>query len=193
MKSPFTLRFLPIGGLAAVMYSFTVASSYSAVAMSWAGGSGAPLSVNFAAPVMFDVTTASGSGFAPIFVMVGIGNLFGNSKPDATGLVFSINGGLGQAITSWNSGFVFGSVAMNDVYFYSTALPGLSVGDVVTVTAGSLTGTTSHAGAGPSATSAEMFIIDGSNGTRIGAVAVPEPSAMLFGGLGLLGLLLRRR
>ena len=196
MKTPTIYRFLPVCGLAAALYFGAAATSQATVAMSWSGGSGAPLSVTFAYPIVFNVVTAAGVDEGPAVDMVGIGNLFGDIFPSATGVSITINGGSSLSITNWNSGHLGIDAALTDVYFFGIgAIPGVAVGDVVTVSAGTLTGLDPYAGAAPTTTSTEMYLVNylGQNISSPGTSVVPEPSAALLGGLGLLGLLRRRR
>lgn len=146
----------------------------------------------------YAITTNGANGISPFFIFQGVGDVFGGSFPSVSGTItFSINGGSAQSITGENSGVAAGSLAANDIYMFGS-LAGVAVGDIVTLTAGTLTTTSNVAAAPPASGSFTTFIIDG-NGTKIsanGVSAVPEPTtwATLLGGLGLLaGVQLFRR
>jgi len=173
----------------------TLASGQAAVAVTWSGGNGAPLTLTFSQPIVFNVDVAPGlTAQSPLFVVAGAGDLFGGTFPDASGLTYSINGGSDQPISKWNSGLSGGAVVATDTYFFGV-LPGVSIGDVVTLNAGTLTGLLTFAAAPPSQTSADMFLVDseGTNLSTAGGTVVPESSAAVLGSLSLLGLLRRRR
>lgn len=167
--------------------------------LSFSGGNGSPLSFTLAQPVTYFVTTASAAEYAPGFVFNAVGNPFGNSFPVVAGsIVFTINGGAPYAVDTINSGATFGSATPNDIYFFSfDSLPGVSVGDFVTLTAGTLTTAGSVAGAAPPDGAYTTAVINAyCNPISTAGVTVPEPStwALLMSGfLLLLGVVGRRR
>jgi hypothetical protein len=146
------------------------------------------------------VTTAASNG-APVFDFQGVGNFFNNSfTPVGGSLFFTIDGGAAKTFTILNSGFTGGSVAATDAYIYGNgnSLPGVAVGDVVVLNAGTLTTTGNFAGALPAGGSFQTFLFDG-EGNKLDAVngvsvpvSVPETSStlplLLVGGAALLGL-----
>ena len=94
---------------------------------------------------------------------------------------------------------MLGAVSPDDaILFGLNSLPGVAVGDVVTVSVGSLTTTDTFAGAAPAAGSFDTFIVDngGVQLSSLGTVAVPEPStyALVVGaGVLLVGVQRARR
>ncbi|MEI7954832.1 MAG: hypothetical protein WCJ66_06665 [Verrucomicrobiota bacterium] len=177
------------GGVCCVLFFACMTASQAAVALTWSGGNGAQLSLTLSDPVVFVVETAATQ---EAFDLVGAGNL-GLGFSSATGLSYSVNGGSNRFInTISSSGASGGAISDNDTYFFGD-FTSLVLGDVVTLNAGTLTTALSFAGAPPLNSSVEMFLFD-SNGTNLGGgTAVPEASTALLDGLGLLGLLRRRR
>ncbi len=178
------------GGVCSVLFFASMTVSQAAIALTWSGGNGSPLSVTLNDPVTFVVgTAATQEGFD----MVGVGNL-GLGYSSATGLAYSVNGGSNLFIinTISSSGTSGGDVSANDTYFFGD-FANLVPGDVVTLNAGTLTTALPFAAAPPSNSSVEMFVFDTVGINIGGGTAVPEASTALLGGLGLLGLLRRRR
>lgn len=199
MKGRKIQRVLSATSLVAGIHFGGLASTQAAVAVSWSGGNGAPLSVTFAEPVEFLVVDTP-TGRNPTFVMAGVGDLFGEDLTLTTGLTFSVNGGSDFDITGWRSGSIWTPLVSDYMWFWGS-LPGVTLGDVVTLNAGTLTGgaryelsgRVSYEGAPPANGSIEMFIMD-ENGRRLGdAVSIPEVSSASLVGLGMLGMLRRRR
>ncbi len=178
-----------VGGVCSVLFFASMTVGQAAVALTWSGGNGSPLSLTLSSPVAF---TATGSSPFIAFIMPGAGDSF-TSFTAVTGLTYSVNGGSDQAIDSIHSGYSVGNVVPNDTYIFNGTGAGVIIGDVVTLSAGTLTTTDSFAGAPPSNTSVEMFITDELGVNIGGGTAVPETSTALLGGLSLLGLLRRRR
>ncbi len=165
--------------------------------LTFSGGNGAPFVLTLNSPVTYSITATSNQ-MAPFFDFQGVGNFFGsnNAQLSNTGTItFSINGGPPKFFSGIASGSAFGVVTANDIYMYGT-FSGATVGDIVTLSAGTLMTAGSFASAPPQSGSFPTFIFQG-DGTRISTngVAVPEPAtwATLLGGLGLLGPRLFRR
>ncbi|MDQ2949717.1 MAG: PEP-CTERM sorting domain-containing protein [Acidobacteriota bacterium] len=156
--------------------------------LTFSGGNNTPFVLTLNAPVRYAITANGANGISPLFIFQGVGDVFGGLFPGVSGTVsFSINGGSAQSITGENSGVTAGSLALNDIYMFGS-FPGVAAGDIVTLTADTLT--SNIAAAPPASGSFTTFIIDG-NGTKIsanGVSVVPEPAtwATLLGGLGLL-------
>jgi hypothetical protein len=160
-----------------------------------------PLSVTLSSDVNFTIT---GSATAGEYILFDVQSLSAAVQEQfihtfASTLQYEINGGTPDNITGWNSGgYVAPDVSASDGYFYATAPQDLNPGDVITLNAGILTGT-SAASDIPASGNYQMFIANaeyGDGGTAIssfGVTAVPEPSTLALAGLSGLGLLLFRR
>lgn len=169
----------------------------------FSGGSGTPLTITLAAPITYTITTAAlGAGNAPYFLIQGVGNLIGGGGAGVTvttNITLRINGGAALSLTNVASGGSGGAVTPSDlITFGSSALPGVNVGDVVTLSAGSMTTTTNVASAAPGTGSFVTFIT-GVLATRISGngIASPEPGTLALLALGTLactgGIVARRR
>lgn len=161
-----------------------------------------PVSMTLAQDVNFTITQAAN----PSFVIFAIDNLF--ATPDAgltmitydwsAQLELSINGGEHFKVESWvdNLGYDYNDVTAGDGYFFSTGDMGpftLSVGDVVTLHAGTMTSLKPPPADFNLGTSGnyDIFIVDDEN-RRINDV-IPEPAtalSLVLGG-GVLGLIRR--
>jgi len=166
--------------------------------LTFSGGNGTPLTITLAQPVTFTITTAAGESQAPDFVIQDAGNLvqgIGTGVTVSGSMDFTINNGTPQAINN-----IFGGVSHADLHsvddYLWGALPGVSVGDVVTLNAGSLTTGISIIVAPPADGTYSMILTNtfaqqiSSNGK-----AAPEPSTWALFSLGLLsaGLVARYR
>jgi len=183
-------------GLIAVVL-LAAAPRASAVPITFSGGSGTPLSFSLAAPVSYTITAPAVAGSAPLFIIQNTGNLnFGSAITGS--ITFSINGGLAQTLTDAGSGFPGGVVTANDLLFArSGASPSLSIGDVVTLTAGTWTTDDNIAAAAPGSGNYTTFLIDdrGNLISANGVVSTPEALSTLWLALPLIGgmVAMRRR
>ena len=150
-------------------------------------------------PVVYTVTQNGGFNNAPSFLFDAVGGA-SLGYPSATGTItFSINGGSAQALNIVNQGIAENDLTADDFYTYGSA-PGVSIGDVVTLSSGTLTTTPNIASPPPTSGTFTTFLADGS-GRRISAngVAAPEPGTLplvgmgLVSGTGMVGTLSRSR
>jgi hypothetical protein len=167
------------------------AHSSAAVVVNFSGGSGSPLSLSIPEPIAYTVTTAA-PNLAPVFVIKATGKQVESGAHSLAGTVtYSINAGAPRAITAFNSGYDGGSIASTDFFFWG-AFSALAIGDVVTLSTGTLTTTANNAASPPASGSYATFLSDGGVGNQIsGAGAtVPEPATMSLLACGV--FLLRR-
>ena len=183
---------LAAAGLAAA------SSARAQALLAFSGGNGTPLTLTLNAPISYTVTRAGATLNAPYFDFQGVGNVFSSRYNLGGTITFTINAGAAQGFGTLASGFSAGSEAATDAYLYGS-MPGVAVGNTVTLNAGTLTTTGNFAGAPPAGGSFQTFLFDG-NGNKLDAVngvagPVPEPStwALLGVGAGALGFDLRRR
>jgi hypothetical protein len=192
-------RIITLSLASALMATAFLASTNSAHAqanLTFSGGSGTPLTVNFTSPITYTITTPPAS-FSPIFVFQGVGDVFSGYPGITTTLTYTINGGAAQTIDYVGSSYTGGDMLANDIYVYGS-LPGVSVGDTVLLSAGALTTTGNIASAAPTNGVYTTFIVQ-NNATSISgsgissAAAAPEPASLSLLALGGLGMLAKRR
>ena len=197
MRNHTVHQVLSTAGLATALYFGSLVSSQAAIAISWSGGSGTPLSLTLTEPVEF-LMTANPNNYQLYFVIQGAGDVFGSSGMLYTnalwsGIGLTVSGGAsaggGDYIVYWSSGDSYGTVSPNDVQLM--AYRWANTGNIMTLNAGTLTGLDNFAGPAPANGAYNMFLAD-NWGNLVGEV-VPEPSAALLSGLGMLTLLRRRR
>jgi hypothetical protein len=164
--------------------------------LTFSGGNGSPLSLTLNQPVVYTITT--GFSVGPFFIFQNVGNPFNGAGGTVLGTIsFTINGGASQVIYTINSGVNVGVVTANDLYIFGSE-PGANAGDIIFLSAGTLTTTGNVAAPPPANGSYTTFITDGSgNLVSTNGIAVPEPqSAALLvtaGGLGFLFLMRQPR
>lgn len=178
------------------------------VYLTFSGGGGSPFVISWSTPIVYTLSgTSVSSGFNPYFVFSGITNI-STAVPVDTVATFSgaptysstgVGSGDGtQTINSFYWKTPHGVVGANDMEFRATldtAATILTVGDVITLTAGSLHNNTPYSGIMPISGYYNTFITDAADGANLGSgSAIPEPSTYAaFAGLGVLGFAVWRR
>ncbi len=178
-----------------VLLSFLAAGGASAqVALSFSGGNGAPLSITLDGPVSFVITTSAPVGFAPAFIFQNVGNVIPTLDSGGGTIAFNINSGalfppLNLAATGTNGN----DVTANDLFLFNlAAFPGVTLGDVVTLSAGTYVTSSNIAAAPPANGLYASFIISATDSrisTFAAPVAVPEPGSIALVSVGALGLI----
>jgi hypothetical protein len=185
-----------IFGFAAIA-AISAVPQTSAVPVTFSGGSGTPLSFSLAQPITYAITV---NGLGPYFVFQGVGNPFNTGFSDISGTItYSVNGGapipFGGSGSNMASGFSNGSITPNDLYFSPMDLYAFNIGDMVVLSAGTLT--TANNVPGSAASGSYSTFIAGADGATIsspGTVsAVPEALSTVWLGLPLFVMLATRR
>jgi len=186
MKTPF---------LSTLAAAFLCAAAHGQAMLSFSGGNGTPITLTLAQPINYTITLNTAAGNAPFFLFEGVGNFFPGSFLSVTGsIVFTINAGAPQSINTLNSGFLGGAITPDDIFLFG-GFPAFAAGDLVTLSAGTLTTTNNFAGAPPAGGLFNTVIIGGVIPISTFGTPVPEPGSVtlaVVAGLGLLVLARRR-
>ena len=185
--------------------ALAAASAQAATQITWSGTPGStPISITLQQSATFNITSSTTSDDFILFVIRGV-----QATPDSqtfvqevnTNWTFSINGSGSYSMTGWaDNGYTSGAITANDSYIYWSSTVPLTIGDVVTLNAGTISSTSN----GPADFllgtngSYEMFMINASSGlggTLISGAAssIPEPSILGLVGLSVAFVSLRRR
>lgn len=169
----------------AMVLAFT--SGYSADAeLTFAGGSGAPLTITLETPMVYIATVSSGS--APAFIFKNVGSFYSGIFYTEGDITFSINGGAAQAITGTQWNFSNNDVTAVDLILFGD-FGTVNAGDMVRLNAGTITTVDNMAGTLIPASGAYESFISDQPGDNIGSgSAVPEPSPLALGVVGLAGV-----
>lgn len=154
------------------------------------------------APITFFVTSGSRStqfalNFEDVYTTGSVGHH--GTVPSGDTSTMTLPGGvLSAGLDTWSDlAFTGGSLDPTDFYgtYYFSFPQELAVGDVVTVSAGVIVveGFITAGGEVPDLPATMIRLIDESLNDLSSPVAVPEAPVALIGGLGILGLLRRRR
>ncbi len=200
-----------------LMGSFTAAAKLNAqVYLTFTGGNGSEVTITWSSPIVYTLTGSTAvSAKNPTFVFQSIANsqtifltqgAVGGVAPTYTSTGAGSTDGT-QTINTFAAPNTFNAVTAGDVVFYATgdtANTLLTVGDVITLSAGSLRYTGSpntsagYTGALPANGSYNTFIVDGSSTyltlLSSNGSAIPEPSTYaVIAGLAALGFVGWRR
>jgi len=173
-----------VASAAGAMLAFA-GSANAQANLSFSGGNNTPFVLTLSGPVTY-VINAAPTGNEPFFVFQNVGNPLGSQQSVFGTISFSIDAGAVQTITNENSGVVIGNIGSNDLFIFGP-FSALTIGDVVTLLAGTITTNTSVAGAPPAGGSFTTFLTD-SNGVQVSTAGVPEPATWVLLCLGCMSL-----
>jgi len=178
----------------AILTLLAASSAHGAVAALLSGGNGDFMTVTLPETITFTIQEGVLIENENFFVVLqGVGNYFNLDKNIVGTLTYSFNGGPNQNLVGLANGVNYNDLVATDMYLYGAGQPGfIQTGDVIVISPGASTTTTGVNGPLTVNTSFEAFLVD-SNGRRISANAVPEPSGAALAGLGASALFLRRR
>ncbi len=172
------------------------ATADAAIALEFSGGSGAPLSITIVEPVMFMVNVPQGVSGSPAFLIEDIGEIFaGFTNAGVSGNdTFTVNNGAPVTMATFFGGINAGTPDLNDLVM-TGSMSSMAEGDVIILSAGTLTTNAAVAAAAPTAGDYNMYFYDMETMLRAGTdgTTVPEPSAAVLAGLAGAGIALRRR
>jgi hypothetical protein len=167
--------------------------AYGQADLTFSGGNGTPLTIDLLDPLTFTINTTAVD--APLFVFEGTTDVAGTdpTQDAASTITYSVDGGLPQPIFAAVFGESGGSLTA-DNFFIAGSAQGITAGDTITLSAGTVTTVSDFSGAPLANGVYPAFISDGTNAGFDG-VAAPEPSvwAALVAGMVFLIPFVRRR
>lgn len=157
--------------------------------LSWGGGNGTPLTLTIARPITYTITSAS---TGPSFVFDGAAPNFDGNPVFLSGTItFSLNNTAAQqAIWVLAAGSQVNALSPDDAYMFLDR-PGVSVGDTITLTAGTLTANANYPEAPPTGGTFSTFVSD-DDGVRLSANGRSGPVTIeikLYTGIKVMGVI----
>ena len=165
-----TFKILPKLFGVALIAALSFAPRANAVSVTFSGGSGTPLSFTLTDPITYLITASAAT--APFFIFQNTGN-FGSDFVTGN-ITYTINAGSPQSISQLISGASAGAVTPNDAFLRSATFPGVSIGDTVILSAGTVTTNSAVAAAAPPSGMYNTFISDGA-GNPISGPGISSP------------------
>jgi hypothetical protein len=142
----------------------TRAVQADAIPLTFSGGSGSPLTITLNEPVTYTITAPPSIGF--LFDFKGVGNVFGGTLNVSGTMTYTVNGGAAISINAGDTGFPVGAIAANDLILFHNPLPAAALGDVVTLSPGSLTTAINIAAGAPASGPYDAILVD-PNGAQV--------------------------
>jgi hypothetical protein len=153
------LQFIIVAFIGLVIY---IPAVQAQAKLTFSGGNGTPLQITLQQSVSYTIINSNcgGAGNGPIFLFDEVGNLLSSSFREVTGTISSsINSGTPQLIDGAQTGGNVNDVTMNDLRLFSSARPGVSSGNTVVLSAGTVITTGfNFAGAPPAGGNYNTFI-----------------------------------
>jgi hypothetical protein len=164
----------------------------------FSGGSGSVLTLTLNESYSF-VATSNATNYGILFLIDSVGNICSDVRYDITSNITLTVNGVSHDIDFLKTGYSFNDMTADDLYILSSSIPNgtfwIYKGDVITISTGTITTTSSISGVASSGTYSVYFTDYAGNTIEVDA-AVPEPAECAFG-IGALvlipALILRRR
>ncbi len=181
------MKKLVLGSLAFASTILAANHAHAQANLLFSGGNGS-LTLTLTAPVEYRVTRDPEGELSPGFVFIGTGDFTNGAGAGLMGnITFTVDGGPVQTITTLESGVSSDSdLQPTDSYIFGD-LPGVGVGEIVLLTAGTLTTTGNYTGTVPASGTYETTLVDDFGNFIADARVVPEPSTWALLGLGAVG------
>ena len=165
----------------------------AAVPVTFAGGSGAPLTITLDQPYQFHTFAETNRH---MFVVHGVGDFMNSFGMQLVGdITFSVNGGPARAITNFGTGSSGGGgdLGADDMYLNSADLYS-EPGSIVVLSAGTLSTHFPIPETAPASGSFDLMIHNATGQmVSYGGVPVPEPASLGLAMVGAAAMLRRRR
>jgi|GEM_PF-2961328 hypothetical protein len=179
------IRFLSVAVCGFSLFALISPAAHSQADLTFSGGSGAPLVLTLNTDISYTINNITALP-VPVFVFKSVGNpINGTNGTNLVTITSLLNGGAPLTISGISSGFNVGAgIAANDIFLTGTSRF-LINGDIITLTAGSLTTANTIAAIAPTDGSFTTFLTDSlgniisTSGIATGGSGVaPEPASL---------------